>query len=150
MGGDGLANYNSSHTGTGIDNAIERVIQGAGNWDKAIQPDSDDKVPADAASAAIVTLTANTTLALAHAGRMILMNSTSARTITIPTNASVAFPVGTEIEVCRYGTGTVTIAAASGVTILSAGGSVVLGDRYSCIGMKQIAANTWLLTGGLG
>ena len=47
------------------------------------------------------------------------MNKSTAITLTIPTNASVAFPVDTQIDVVAYGAGDVSIAGAGGVTINS-------------------------------
>jgi hypothetical protein len=51
---------------------------------------------------------------------LITRSNASASTLTIPTNASVAFPVGTVITVLNKGAGAVTISGASGVTVLSA------------------------------
>lgn len=111
--------------------------------------DSNGKVTASEASSRIITVTASTTLALTHAGTFIQANSTSAITITIPTNASVAFPAGTEIEICRWNTGAVTVAAASGVTLVSLDSSKTVAGRYGVVVLKKIATNTWLLAGAL-
>ena len=81
---------------------------------------------------------------------MQLCNSAGAITITIPTNASVSFPVGTEIELCRQGAGTVTVVAASGVTLLSVDSQVAIAAQYGVVALKQIAVDTWLLAGALG
>lgn len=57
------------------------------------------------------------TLVLTDAGKSIDMNNSSANTLTVPPNSSVAFPVNTMIYVNQRGTGQTTIAAGSGVTI---------------------------------
>ena len=100
-------------------------------------------------SADVLSVTGNRTLALTDAGKFLYVNSTSNLTMTIPTNSSVAFPVGTEIEFCRWNTGTVTFAAASGVALVAANSMKKISDRYATAGIKQVAANTWVLTGSL-
>lgn len=111
--------------------------------------DSDSKVLAAQASSAIVSKTASFTLALANAGRFIKVTASSAVTVTIPTNASVAFPVGTEIEIAQIGAGAVTIAGASGVTIDSLDSMVNLAGQYATVCLKKLDTNVWLLAGAL-
>ena len=90
--------------------------------------------------------TANYTLALADRGDLVTMSSTAARTITIPTNTSVAFPVNTIIYVANINTGAVTIAGASGVTVNAQGTLRVLQGQFSTALLMKTATNTWLLT----
>jgi len=65
------------------------------------------------------------TFGLSDMGQHIGFSNSGAITATIPTNASVAFPVGTVIALSADGTGTVTIQGASGITLngVSANGS---------------------------
>ena len=82
---------------------------------------------------------------------LITRSNASASTLTIPTNASVAFPVGTCITVLNKGAGAVTISGAGGVTVLSAGAtaaSPVLNQYKSCA-LIQVAANTWYVVGAI-
>ena len=70
---------------------------------------------------------------------------------TYPTNASVAFPVGTVITVLNKGAGAVTISGAAGVTVLSAGAtaaSPVLNQYKSCA-LIQTSANNWYVVGAI-
>lgn len=90
----------------------------------------------------IVQLTVSTTFNLTHANRFIYINSSLARTLTVPTNASVAFPIGTEIHVLRFGTGEVTIAAASGVTLVSENNNKRINNRYQAITLKKLLTDT--------
>lgn len=115
----------------------------------AAELDSDSKVLAAQASSAIVSKSASFTLALANAGRFIQVTASSAVTVTIPTNASVAFPVGTEIEIAQMGAGAVTFAGASGVTINSLDSAVVTSGQYAVACLKKIDTNVWLLAGAL-
>lgn len=112
--------------------------------------DSNSKVTAEQASARIVSVTVSKTLSLSDAGTLQQVNSTSARTVTIPTNTSVAFPTGTEIEILRYGSGAVTLAAASGVTITCSETARTIADQYTSVVLKKLSTNTWLLQGNVG
>lgn len=82
---------------------------------------------------------------------LITRSNASASTLTIPTNASVAFPVGTAITVLNKGAGAVTISGAGGVTVASAGAisaSPVL-NRYKSAVLIQVAANSWYVVGAI-
>ena len=88
------------------------------------------------------------TLALTNANKLQKCTSGTAMTITIPTNATVAFPINTEIAIVQYGTGKVTVAG-DGVTINSAGGLKSTSAQYASMTLKKIATNEWLLVGSL-
>jgi hypothetical protein len=96
------------------------------------------------------TKTANYTLVLGDRDKIVQMNSTSNLTITVPTNASVAFPVGTLVHVANINTGTLTIAGASGATVNEAGGLTLF--RWESGTLYQRSANNWVFLkgGGLG
>lgn len=82
---------------------------------------------------------------------LVTRSNASASTMTIPTNASVAFPVGTVITVLNKGAGAVTISGAVGVTVLSAGAtaaSPVLNQYKSCA-LIQTSANNWFVVGAV-
>lgn len=102
------------------------------------------------ALSALLTVDAQTgttyTLALADAGAIVTLSNGSAITVTVPTNASVAFPVGTAITLYAIGAGQVTVAAAGGVTVNGANG-LKLSKQYSGALLVQVAANSWILTG---
>lgn len=90
----------------------------------------------------VVSVTESATLAL---GTNILeVNSTSDTTITVPTNAAAAFPVGTKIEVFQVGTGIPTVTAASGVTFQPTG-SVPVPGQYKSVFLRKRATNTWAI-----
>ena len=88
------------------------------------------------------------TLALADATNMVEMTGSSANTVTIPTNASVAFAVGTAIDIFQRGTGQTTIAGASGVTVLYTPG-LKLRAQYSSATAVKRDTNTWIVSGDL-
>lgn len=99
----------------------------------------------------IVSDSASRTLALTDVGKTLEMSSGSARIYTIPANATVAFPVGTEINVVRMGTGALNITAASGVTfngVASAGAATCTIDaQYKGASLRKTATNTWNIVG---
>lgn len=86
---------------------------------------------------------------LADSGSLVTFANAGAITATVPTNASVPYPIGTHIDLAQYGAGTVTIAAAGGVTINSLGGLLNLSGQYAAATLIKTGTNTWLLTGSL-
>lgn len=105
----------------------------------------------DAADQALVAneQTADYTLVLSDAGKVIEVNHASARTVTVPLNATVAFPVGTVIEILRYGAGTATLVATGGVTIRSRGSLLAIGNQYGAVSLRKRATDEWVLVGDL-
>lgn len=99
----------------------------------------------------IVADTASRTLALTDVGKTLEMTNASARIYTIPANATVAFPVGTWINVVRMGSGALNITAANGVTfngIASAGAATcVISAQYQGASLRKTATNTWNILG---
>ena len=82
-----------------------------------------------------------------------LMNKATAIAFKIPTNASVAFPIGTAITVLNIGAGTCTISAVTPATttILSAGAtaaSPTLAQYKSAVCVKT-AVDTWYILGAI-
>ena len=94
--------------------------------------------------------TADYTLVLTDRDKMIEVNSSSALTISIPTDASVNFPIGTSIDLLRVGSGAVTIAAATpATTTLNHTPGNKLRAQWSSATLFKRAANTWVLMGDL-
>jgi hypothetical protein len=93
--------------------------------------------------------TSSYTLVLSDASKIIEMNVGSANTVTIPTNASVPFPIGTEITVMQYGGGVTSIAVASGVTIVSKDNAYTIANRYTGVTLVKRATNEWYIIGNI-
>jgi hypothetical protein len=91
------------------------------------------------------------TLALTDSSKIVEMNNASANTLTIPTNASVAFPVGTMITITQYGAGTTTVTGDTGVTVngVSAGGGDI-DARYDGVSIYKRATDEWIVQGAIG
>ena len=87
-------------------------------------------------------------------GQVITMNNASANTLSIPTNASVAYPVGTQINVLQIGAGQTTIqAVTSGTTsILSTAATAAapkIRARYGMATCIKAATDTWYVVGDI-
>jgi len=89
------------------------------------------------------------TLVLGDAYKLIEMEVSTANTLTIPTNASVAFPLGTQILVSQLGTGQTTITPAVGVTLRSSGGKTKTSAQYSMCTLIKRGTNEWYLSGDI-
>lgn len=93
---------------------------------------------------------ASYTLVLSDAGKLIQMAVSSANTLTVPPNSSVAFPVGTQILVIQQGTGQTTITAGAGVSIFSKDGNLKTSARYSAVTLiKREGGDNWYAIGDL-
>jgi hypothetical protein len=79
--------------------------------------------------------------------KIITMSNASANTLTIPTNASVAFPVGAKLSIWMAGAGVTTITGDTGVTIngVSAGSGDLA--QYGACSIVKTATDTWLAVG---
>ena len=97
----------------------------------------------------ITQKTASYTLStLNHRDDLIEMGSSSALTLTIPLNSSIAYPVGTSLDILQTGTGQVTIAGAEGVTVNATPG-LKLRTQWSSATLFKRAENTWVVYGDL-
>lgn len=88
------------------------------------------------------------TTVLTDRDSLIEVNSATGVTITIPTNASVAYPVGTSFDILQTGAGQVTIAGAGGVTVNATPG-LKLRTQWSSATLFKRATDTWVVFGDL-
>jgi len=84
---------------------------------------------------------------------LVVMNKATAVAFKIPTDASVAFPIGSAITIYNKGAGTVTVSAVtSGTTTVVSAGAVpaapTLAQYKSCVAIK-LAANSWTIVGAV-
>lgn len=84
---------------------------------------------------------------------LVLMNKATAVNFTIPTNATLAYPVGTAITVLNIGAGTCTIkAVTSGTTTVNSAGATAaqptLAQYKSAVCIKT-ATDTWYVVGAI-
>lgn len=112
----------------------------------------------DYAAGSKLTLNAQTatyTVVLADADqKLVTMSVASANDFLIPTDANVAFPTGTIINVIQIGAGQTTIkAVTSGTTTIQSTGATAaqpkLRAQYSAASCIKVATDTWYVIGDL-
>ena len=126
----------------------EGVIAWNSTLDKIIV--GDGTTAREFASSTMVTNAqgASYTTVLADKDKIIEMNVGSANNLTIPLNSSVAYPIGTVINVVQTGTGQTTVVATGGVTINGTPG-LKLRAQWSAASVIKRAENTWVLLGDI-
>lgn len=89
------------------------------------------------------------TLPLTDAGKAIVTTSELATTITIPAETTANFTLGESFVIIQKGTGQVTIAAASGVTLNSLNSYKKSLGQFSELRLFKTGSNEWFLSGNL-
>lgn len=106
----------------------------------------------DATETKLVAINAQTgtsyTLALADLSSLVTLSNGLPISVTVPTDASVAFPVGSRIKLAQIGSGQVTIVAAGGVAVFGDPG-LKIAAQYGAAELFKTAADNWLLIGRL-
>jgi|GEM_PF-4174879 len=144
----------ASNASTSASNAATSASNAAGSASAAATSASQA-----AASAAtwnqppLVSFSANRTLGLSDAGCTLLHPSadTTGRTVTIPSNTSVAFPINTQITIINMnGAGTLQLMPEMGVVFRRAGDGA-MGQRAvaanGCVTIIKVDTNEWYVTG---
>jgi len=88
-------------------------------------------------------------LELTDAGKIVSCTNASAITLTIPTNAAVSFPIGTEIILVQYGAGALSVTPDGGVTLNSASSYRTLYEQYSAAALIKKDTDLWILVGDI-
>lgn len=89
------------------------------------------------------------TFVAADASKLVTASNGSAQTYTVPPNSSVAFDVGTAITIIGIGSGKVTLAQGSGVTINSKDSDKAIDGQHASVTIIKTATDTWQLIGAL-
>jgi hypothetical protein len=111
-------------------------------------------------TAPLITLSINLqtgttfTPALSDGGSIVTLSNASAISLTIPTDASVAFPIGTQLNFIQIGAGQVTISAVTpATTFISSNGaasaSPKLRTTFSSASAIKVAGNLWYVVGDI-
>ena len=93
--------------------------------------------------------TSSYTLVLSDADKLVEMDVATANNLTIPLNSTVAYAVGTQIDISQYGAGQTTFVATVGVTIRSANNWLKINARYGAATLTKIGTDEWYLWGNL-
>jgi len=89
---------------------------------------------------------------LLDAGKVVTTSNAAAITLTIPPNSSVAYPVGSSINVISIGAGLTTFAQGAGVTINSTGATAtapIIRAQHSSATAIKTATDTWQVVGDI-
>ncbi len=141
-GGTGGA---AGRLGVGATGQILTVVAGAPAWALAAPP---PVLPVDVQTGTAYTLALTDAPAANGYQGIVTMNNAAANTVTVPPNSSVAFPVGTQVQVVQLGAGQTAVAAGAGVTV-SNPSSLTARAQYSTLVLTQVAANLWVLGGDM-
>ena len=97
-----------------------------------------------------VAFTGDATIAATDAGKHYYSTVSTANVLTIANNTSVSWAVGTAISLVNRGTGNITVAQGSGVSLYLAGNATA-GNRtvatYGMATLMNVAANVWMING---
>jgi hypothetical protein len=97
-----------------------------------------------------VSFAGNATIAATDAGKHYYSTLSTANVLTIANNTSVSWAVGTAISLVNRGTGNITVAQGSGVSLYLAGNATA-GNRtvatYGMATLMNVAANIWMING---
>ncbi len=83
---------------------------------------------------------------------LVTASNASAQTYTIPPNSSVAYPIGSQINIIQIGAGQVSFAQGSGVTIASNGATATapkLRVQYSSASAIKVGTDSWYVIGDI-
>lgn len=97
----------------------------------------------------INTQTASYQLVLTDGNKIIEMNVSTGNVLTIPANATVAFTIGTLIDIVQIGAGQTSVAGAVGVTVDSAGTKTKLTTQFSAASIYKRGSDEWVLMGDI-
>ena len=95
------------------------------------------------------------TFVLADAdNKLITASNASAQTYSIPTNATTAFPIGTQLNLIQIGAGQVTVSAATpGTTTVVSTGATAASPKcraqYSAITLVKRDTDSWYAIGDI-
>ena len=98
---------------------------------------------------AINAQVASYTAVLTDDGKLVTMSNASANTFTVPPNSSVAFGIGTQINIAQLGAGSTSIVAGAGVTLNSAGAKLTLDAQYAICTCVKTGTDEWFVVGNL-
>ena len=147
---------------TGTVTGIDKTMVGLANVDNT----TDALKPVSAATQTALDLKSNIsdaagpkavagasyTLEIIDSTKTLVTTATSGDvTITVPTNSSVNFPLGSTITLFQSAAGRIIVAPASGVTLKSFGDFSTFKNRFSFsfITLYQYADNSWAVVGDL-
>lgn len=120
------------------------VYEGSSGWTAILQPAGSSLVEVNNQTGASYTL------ALSDSGKVVRATNAGEITITVPANASAAFPTGSTVAIRQAGVGQVVLAWPSDVAVNVPDGLDAAAARMgSTIMLHKVDADEWDLTGDL-
>ena len=143
--GTGLTGGTISTSGTiAVDTSVVTTLTGS-------QTLTNKTLTAPQITQAINTQTGTSyTLVIADDTSLITLANASSIAVTIPLNSSVPFPIGSCVDLVQFGAGQVTISGASGVTLVSTGGTSATPKtrvQNSAITLRKLGTDSWIAIG---
>jgi hypothetical protein len=89
------------------------------------------------------------TLNINDSGQLVTLTNAAAIALTVPTNATAPFAVGTQITIAQSGAGQVTVAGAVGVTVSASDSATKLRTQWSAATLIKTGTNSWILIGDI-
>jgi hypothetical protein len=85
---------------------------------------------------------------------LVTASNAATQTYSIPTNASVAYPIGSQINIIAIGAGQVTVnAVTSGTTTVLSNGATAASPKlrvqYSSASLVKVATDSWYVIGDI-
>lgn len=128
---------------------LDTTIVQTGQPPNSIDPTDLQRMVDSASGLSATTIVASTTLTLAHRGTRLRYNSASAGTVTIPSNATVPFTVGTVITFFQAGVGQLTLSAPGLSLLTPTTAPVTSRAQNSHIWIIQDSIDVWVAAGDL-
>jgi hypothetical protein len=89
------------------------------------------------------------TLVAGDQGKVVTLSNAGAIALTVPANASVAFPIGTQIDLLQIGAGQVTVGNGGGAATISSDTGLKISAQYKGATLLKTGTNQWYLFGSL-
>ena len=90
--------------------------------------------------------TGSYTLQLSDINKIVAVNNSSSVTVTVPSNSTAAFPLGTVINIYAMTNNNVVIGSEVGVTVRNSG---IISTQYTEISLRKRDTNEWVLSGNV-
>jgi len=107
----------------------------------------------DLSASGILTINAQTgttyEFVLGDVSKLVTCSNAAAIALTVPVNADVAIPIGSQILVTQKGAGVVTFTPEGGVTLSSRGSFLDTNGQYATVALIKVDTNIWYVSGDL-
>lgn len=148
--GDGTVSNKTiqANTGLGANDPLLEYVSASSRWKQCL-----GGVCSPIGSASILSENAQSgtmyTFALSDIGGIVGFSNAANISAIVPQNSSVAFPVGSLINVVQKGAGTVAVTPGPGVTVNALSGNLGSSGQYARMQLFKQATDSWYVFGDL-